>query len=210
MATIKDDVDAEQKEIMLSDARQSPAITAESPTAKEAVEMKELTTTTIAPSVETAASVPANTHIEVAVKQLDRAPSNPRLTNRLPITITFQKLQMIVVTKKPGMIQRLRGQTEVVKSTIIDGVAGSVRPGELIAIMGSSGAGKTTLLNILSGRSNEFTGDVLLNGRKATRILLKNSAFVQQSDLFLQGSDGSRTLDVPSFDAYSCDRRGTR
>ncbi|MQL99748.1 hypothetical protein Taro_032476 [Colocasia esculenta] len=35
---------------------------------------------------------------------------------------------------------------------ILQGVTGSVNPGEVLALMGPSGGGKTTLLNLLSGR----------------------------------------------------------
>lgn len=35
---------------------------------------------------------------------------------------------------------------------ILDGVSGSVLPGQFLSIIGASGAGKTTLLNFLSGR----------------------------------------------------------
>jgi ABC-type multidrug transport system ATPase subunit len=35
---------------------------------------------------------------------------------------------------------------------IINDVAGTVLPGQFLAILGASGAGKTTLLNYLSGR----------------------------------------------------------
>ncbi|PVD37703.1 hypothetical protein C0Q70_00303 [Pomacea canaliculata] len=50
---------------------------------------------------------------------------------------------------------------------IIDNVSGMVRPGTLMAIMGSSGAGKSTLLNVLTGRNLKnymLEGEVKVNG----------------------------------------------
>ena len=69
---------------------------------------------------------------------------------------------------------------------ILDEVSGYYRPGQLLAIMGSSGAGKTSLLNLLAGRFSHYGGEVLLNGRSATTALRQHSAFVQQQDLFFR------------------------
>ncbi|KZV98174.1 hypothetical protein EXIGLDRAFT_329136 [Exidia glandulosa HHB12029] len=52
---------------------------------------------------------------------------------------------------------------------VLDGISGSVRAGEVLAIIGASGAGKSTLLDILAGRRKRgvVSGSVLLNGRPA-------------------------------------------
>jgi ABC-type multidrug transport system ATPase subunit len=63
------------------------------------------------------------------------------------------------------------------------------RPGELLAIMGSSGAGKTTLLNTLMFRSPpslQVSGQRALNGIPVSSSTLASlSAYVQQDDLFI-------------------------
>ncbi|KAI3761091.1 hypothetical protein L1987_51499 [Smallanthus sonchifolius] len=69
--------------------------------------------------------------------------------------------------------------------TILNGITGMVQPGELLAVLGPSGSGKSTLLNALSGRLPEqcFTGEVLANGRKMTKTVLKRTGFVTQDDV---------------------------
>lgn len=72
---------------------------------------------------------------------------------------------------------------------IIDGVSGTVMPGQFLAIIGASGAGKTTLLNFLSGReiSNNLvkTGKITANGVEKETIegFSTLSAYVQQDDI---------------------------
>ena len=62
----------------------------------------------------------------------------------------------------------------------------TIRPGELVAIIGGSGAGKTTLMNCMNGFEPANSGDVLINGnslyrnRDAFRLQI---GFVPQEDI---------------------------
>lgn len=57
---------------------------------------------------------------------------------------------------------------------IIDDVAGTIVPGQFLAILGASGAGKTTLLNYLSGREIskglDKKGNIWVNGVDKAKI----------------------------------------
>ena len=52
------------------------------------------------------------------------------------------------------------------KSEIIRGVNLAVPPGERVGIIGPNGAGKSTLFNLISGRFEPSSGEVLLNGQR--------------------------------------------
>jgi len=52
------------------------------------------------------------------------------------------------------------------KTEIIRGVNLAVKAGERIAVIGPNGAGKSTLFNLISGRFDASSGDVLLNGKR--------------------------------------------
>jgi branched-chain amino acid transport system ATP-binding protein len=53
------------------------------------------------------------------------------------------------------------GHTEIIR-----GVNLAVRAGERVAIIGPNGAGKSTLFNLISGRFEPTSGEVLLHGRR--------------------------------------------
>ncbi|CAN7276207.1 ABC transporter ATP-binding protein [Acidovorax delafieldii] len=52
------------------------------------------------------------------------------------------------------------------KTEIIRGANLAVAPGERVAIIGPNGAGKSTLFNLISGRFEPTSGDVILNGQR--------------------------------------------
>ena len=51
------------------------------------------------------------------------------------------------------------------KSEIIRGTSLAVKAGERVAIIGPNGAGKSTLFNLISGRFDVSSGDIVLNGQ---------------------------------------------
>lgn len=52
------------------------------------------------------------------------------------------------------------------KSEIIRGINLAVHAGERVAVIGPNGAGKSTLFNLISGRFEPSSGDVLLHGQR--------------------------------------------
>lgn len=52
------------------------------------------------------------------------------------------------------------------KTEVIRGIDMAVKPGERVAIIGPNGAGKSTLFNLMSGRSEASSGEILLNGHR--------------------------------------------
>ena len=57
------------------------------------------------------------------------------------------------------------------KTEIIRGASLAVKPGERVAIIGPNGAGKSTLFNLISGRFNPTSGQILLNGKRIDGLL---------------------------------------
>ncbi|KAH9945126.1 uncharacterized protein BXZ73DRAFT_38891 [Epithele typhae] len=72
--------------------------------------------------------------------------------------------------------------------TILEGVSGSAKPGQLLAIMGASGAGKSTFLDILARKNKKglVGGEMLVNGREiADSDFKKVMGFVDQEDTLM-------------------------
>lgn len=80
--------------------------------------------------------------------------------------------------------------------TILHGVSGVFRGGELSAIMGASGAGKTTLLNVLAGRVAPSEGAVRANGLPYDFHSFGGFAnYVMQGDILMETLTVRETLE---------------
>ncbi|KAG2686788.1 hypothetical protein I3843_09G024200 [Carya illinoinensis] len=78
---------------------------------------------------------------------------------------------------------------------ILNGITGSVNPGELLALMGPSGSGKTTLLNLLGGRINQPTvGSLTYNDQSYSKFLKCRIGFVTQDDVLFPHLTVKETL----------------
>lgn len=82
---------------------------------------------------------------------------------------TFLSLQFQDVKYKISVKGKKKSDAE---RCILHGISGSVRPGEVLALMGPSGGGKTTLLNLLGARvKNNSSGTITYNDQPYNKSL---------------------------------------
>ncbi|QDZ19336.1 ABC transporter [Chloropicon primus] len=77
---------------------------------------------------------------------------------------------------------------ETFTKSVLRNVAGTIKGGEMYALLGPSGAGKTTLLDVISRRKTvgDIRGEILFDGKKISNLRLKTeTAYIQQQDVLL-------------------------
>eukprot|EP00794_Sanderia_malayensis_P003789 gene3789-4312_t len=116
----------------------------------------------------------------------------PDFQNDDKVSITWQDVCVEVELPRPPFYKRcLKNADEDLKpklKQILFDVNGSIEPGTLLAVMGSSGAGKTTLMNVLAHQNLGpllISGSIKVNGQEIGKKMKTISAYVQQEDLYI-------------------------
>jgi ABC-type multidrug transport system ATPase subunit len=71
---------------------------------------------------------------------------------------------------------------------LLDNISGTIKPGQVCAIMGASGAGKSTFLDILARKAKrgQVAGTTYVNGREVANAEFKAvTGFVDQEDTLM-------------------------
>ena len=91
------------------------------------------------------------------------------------------------------------GSSPAREKTIISGMSGVVRPGEMLAMLGPSGSGKTTLLTALGERHGHggralLSGKITYNGQPFSGAVKRRTGFVTQHDVLYPHLTVAETL----------------
>ncbi|KAL5006434.1 hypothetical protein ScPMuIL_015240 [Solemya velum] len=105
------------------------------------------------------------------------------------VTLSWQHLNVSLPAEKNFCrCLRRRKQQPSEPRMLLNDVTGIVKPGTLLAVMGSSGAGKTTLLNALAYRTSHnllLEGDIRVNGINLGSKIRDISGYMQNDDTFI-------------------------
>ena len=83
-----------------------------------------------------------------------------------PAVFTTQSAMSATSSTAPFALQLKDLRKSFGKSEIIRGINIAVPAGERVGIIGPNGAGKSTLFNLISGRFEPSSGEILLNGQR--------------------------------------------
>ena len=73
---------------------------------------------------------------------------------------------MILSEREIGLALEMRNVSKRFPGTIaVDDVSFEVYAGEVHALVGENGAGKSTLMKMLAGSFDDYTGEILVNGK---------------------------------------------
>lgn len=109
--------------------------------------------------------------------------------------INCVQFEDVVYKVKPKKEARCLKNSKSEEKTILKGVTGIVRPGEMLAMLGPSGSGKTTLLTALGGRLNgRLNGTITYNGLPFSNVMKRNTGFVTQDDVLYPHLTVTETL----------------
>ncbi|XP_065880187.1 ABC transporter G family member 21 [Euphorbia lathyris] len=100
-----------------------------------------------------------------------------------PITLKFEEVAYSVNLSGKTNTCCLPNEPKTTRS-VLNGVTGIVRPGELLAMLGPSGSGKTTLLTAFAGRlPGKVSGRITYNGQPFSSFMKRKTGFVTQDDV---------------------------
>lgn len=74
-------------------------------------------------------------------------------------------------------------QTDRIETTALDNINLIVKVGEFISVMGPSGCGKSTLLNLMGLLDTPTTGEISIQGKKASTLKEKQRAQLRNQEL---------------------------
>ena len=125
-----------------------------------------------------------------------------RKLRREPVTLKWHDINFRIYDDSRRLTlteRKLSAVPEEKQKFLLKGISGVAKPGEIVAIMGSSGAGKTTLLNALAGRirigpNDSLTGTVGVNGKARDDRWRRTAGYVEQFDLMYGGLTVQETI----------------
>lgn len=121
-------------------------------------------------------------------------------------TDTAEQIELVPIEeldKLSGGIE-LRNVTfgyDSTKPALIENISLTIKPGQSIALVGSSGSGKSTIANLITGLHQPWSGEVLFDGKKKeniNRYCFYNSVAVVNQDITL--FDGSIAENIKMWD----------